>query len=196
MAQSWPQLAGNHERQILAVPAGSDGASDTYAYESLGESELAWLRTLRPAAAFDDDVFLCHGTPTSDLEYLLESVDPTGLRAANAAEIEARLAGQNAKVVLCGHSHTPRSVRSPRGQLLVNPGSVGLPAYYAHRPYPHSVESRSPDARYAIVEQRGSVHHAELLSVPYDYAPVAELARARGREEWAVALISGYALPD
>jgi putative phosphoesterase len=195
-AQDWPQLAGNHERQILAVPKGGAGASDGYAYETLGPAELAWIATLKPAGVFDDDVFLCHGTPTSDLEYLLESVDERGIRAANAEEITARLGDVSAPVVVCGHSHTPRSVRTLRGQLLVNPGSVGLPAYYAHRPHPHSVENRSPDARYAVVEKRGGAHRAELVSVPYDYAPMVELARLRGRPDWVQALVTGYALPD
>jgi predicted phosphodiesterase len=196
MAQDWPQLAGNHERQVLAVPSGGGGASDSYAYSMLGAAELAWIATLKPAAAFDDEVFLCHGTPSSDLTYLLESVDERGLRAANAAEIAERLGGVRAAVVACGHSHTPRSVRAPSGQLLVNPGSVGLPAYYAHRPSPHSVENRSPDARYAVVEKRAGAYRVELLSVPYDHAPMVELAKQRGRPEWAEALLTGYALPD
>jgi predicted phosphodiesterase len=194
MAQDWVQLAGNHERQLLEVPNGGGGTSDTYAYSTLGAAELAWIRTLRPWRAFDDEVFLCHGTPASDLVYLLESVDPAGLRAANSAEIEERLAGHTSAVVACGHSHTARAVRSARGQLLVNPGSVGLPAYDARRPHPHLVESRSPDARYAIVEKRAGVFRAELHAVPYDHEPMAKLALARGREEWAHALRTGYAL--
>jgi predicted phosphodiesterase len=196
MAQDWPQLAGNHERQVLAVPRGGAGASDTYAYETLGPAELAWIASLKPAGVFDADVFLCHGTPTSDLTYLLESVDERGIHAADAAEIGARLGDVRAPVVLCGHSHTPRSVRTLEGQLLVNPGSVGLPAYYAHRPHPHSVENHSPDARYAVVEKRAGAFRVELVSVPYDYQSMAELARARGRSDWEQALVSGYALPD
>jgi predicted phosphodiesterase len=194
MAQSWPQLAGNHERQILAVPDGEAGESDTYAYSTLGAPHFAWLRTLRPAAAFDSEIFLCHGTPKSDLQYLLESVDPGGLRAASADEIEARLSGQQSPLVLCGHSHVPRAVRSARGQLIVNPGSVGLPAFDARRPHPHVVENRSPDARYAIVEKRAGLFSAELRSVPYDHESMVKLALLRRRDDWAHALRTGYAL--
>jgi hypothetical protein len=35
-----------------------------------------------------------------------------------------------------------------------NPGNVGLPAYDDIHPYPHVVETASPDARYAIVERQ------------------------------------------
>ena len=88
----------------------------------------------------------------------------------------------------------PRSVRTPKGQLIVNPGSVGLPAYDATRPEPHVMETGSPDARYAIVEGEGRTWSASLLAVPYDYAEMSKLARARGRHDWAHALATGYAL--
>jgi hypothetical protein len=97
-------------------------------------------------------------------------------------------------VVACGHSHVPRAVRSARGQLLVNPGSVGLPAFDARRPFPHAIENRSPDARYAIVEKRAGRFAAELRAVPYDHESMAKLARLRRREDWAHALTTGYAL--
>ena len=92
----------------------------------------------------------------------------------------------------CGHSHVARSVRSARGQLIVNPGSVGQPAYRDTYPYPHAIESGSPDARYAIAERRGGVWQACLISVPYPHQAMAALARSRARPDWAAALASGY----
>lgn len=191
MAQDWLHLAGNHERQILdaSVPRGE---SDQYAFSQLTPRELRWIGALRPSARFADDVFLCHGTPTSDIVDFLESVDPSGVRAATPAEIEQRLGAVDAALVLCGHTHVPRSVRSARGQLIVNPGSVGLPGYLASLPHPHVVQNGSPDARYAILERRSGAWRAALRTVPYDFAPMVELARVRGREEWARALRTGY----
>lgn len=194
MAQDWPQLAGNHERQILDDSV-ARSTSDAYAHAQLGTAELDWLRSLPPSVALDDDILLCHGTPSSDLVYLLETVDEHGLRMASASEIDERLGGVTAALVVCGHSHVPRAARNARGQLLVNPGSVGVPGYTAHSPRPHVVENGSPDARYAIVERHRGAWQVQLVAVPYDFRPMAELARARGRMQWYYALSTGYPVP-
>jgi putative phosphoesterase len=191
MAQDWAHLAGNHERQILddVVPR---GASDEYARAQLGAAELQWLAGLRHRQDYDDDVLLCHGTPASDLVYLLETVQGDRLRVASARELEERLDGVGAALVVCGHSHVPRSARSVRGQLVVNPGSVGLPGFFASEPHPHVVENASPDARYAIVERRRGVWTSSLIAVPYEFEPMVQLALTRHRAEWASALRSGF----
>ena len=191
MAQNWIHLAGNHERQLLTLSPAERGASDAYAYSQLTPTEIVWIALLRPMLALAD-VLLCHGTPRSDCEYLLETVTPQGLRAATREEIEARLHGTGVEVVACGHSHVPRAVRTRSGQLLINPGSVGLPAYDADHPFPHVVENGSPDARYAIVEKRGGRWIPELIAVPYGHGAMAELARLRGRSDWEAALSTGY----
>lgn len=191
MAQGWTHLAGNHERQILDT-AVAPGPSDAYARSELGAAELAWLRTLAPRGQLGQDVLLCHGTPHSDLQYLLETVEAGGVRVATPEEIDARLGGETAALVVCGHSHMPRSVRSARGQLLVNPGSVGLPGFRAEEPLPHCMQNASPDARYAIVEHRAGHWHAALLTVPYDHLAMARLAQQRGRPQWQRALATGY----
>jgi len=191
MEQDWTQLAGNHERQILdrSVPR---GASDEYARSQLSARELEWIAALGPRADYADDVLLCHGTPDSDLVYLLETVEPARVRVATAQEIEARLGAATAALVVCGHSHVSRSVRSARGQLLVNPGSVGLPGYFASEPHAHVIENASPDARYAIVERQAGGWTSSLMAVPYDFRSMAELAHRRGRAEWRRALLTGY----
>ncbi len=191
MAQDWLHLAGNHERQLLTLGPDERGPSDAYAYSQLTPVELAWIATLRSTGLFGD-VLLCHGTPYSDAEYFLETVTPDGRRAATRDEIEARLQDADARVVACGHSHVPRVVRTRRGQLLINPGSVGLPAYDSDYPFPHVVENGSPDARYAILEDRGGRWIPELIAVPYDHDAMAQLARLRGRDDWEAALSTGY----
>lgn len=186
MAQDWIHLAGNHERQLLELgPSSSD--SDTYAHRQLGAAELAWLATLRPTRWLGSDILLCHGSPTSDVTCLLEEAE----RPASAAQIADRLGAIDAALVLCGHSHVPRSVRS-RGRLIVNPGSVGQPAYTDDHPYHHVIESGSPDARYALLEHRAGTWRPSLISVPYASEPMAALAAARGRPDWARALLTGY----
>jgi predicted phosphodiesterase len=193
MSSGWLSLAGNHERQLLSMADGErPGASDEYAYSQLGERELQWLRTLKPFAQFSDEVFLCHATPRSDCEYFLETVDGAAMRLASLTEIAERLNGESSRVVACGHTHVPRSVRSGAGQLLINPGSVGLQAWDDDHPHFHVMEIGSTDARYALIEKDRNGWTTALIAVPYDYRSMAALARLRGRPEWERALLSGY----
>ncbi len=194
MEQDWLHLGGNHERQLLDRPVVHMSASDAHARERLSEGSLAWIRQQRCVHRLADDVFLCHGSPRSDLEYFLETVTPQGIRLATAEEIAERRGDTPARLIACGHSHVPRALRAPDGCLLINPGSVGLPGYDDDHPYPHWVDNGSPDARYAIAE-RGDEGDwsAELLAVSYDFRSMAELAHRHGREDWAVPLATGYA---
>ena len=193
MAQDdWVQLAGNHERQLLEDPPAGRGASDAYAHTQLPEAAFAWIASLRHCRAYADDVLLCHGSPRRDAEALLDTVTPQGLRLARMNEIETRLGEAAATLIACGHTHLPRVLRSARGQLLVNPGSVGLPAYVDDEPYPYAVENGAPEARYAIVERRAGGWCAELFAVPYAHETMAALAARNGRPDWAHALRTGY----
>lgn len=192
MTQDWVMLAGNHERQLLTIPPESQGASDRYAHGQLTADQLAWLSTQTSSMAYGDDLWLCHGTPASDSEYFLESVDAAGARVATADEIRQRLGQVTASVVACAHSHIPRCVRSDAGQLVVNPGSVGLPAYDDDQPCPHVMASGSPDARYAVLERRDGAWSCQLIAIPYDHEDMARLAQQRGRDDWAMALRTGY----
>ena len=192
MEQDWLQLAGNHERQILEFEPGKGTESDRYALSKMTPEMLAWLRSLPPDLRLDGCVQLCHGTPTSDVQYFMESVDAGGARMATAAEVLERRGEADARVFCCGHTHVPRMLRMPDGALIVNPGSVGLQAYDDEHPYPHVVENGSPDARYAIIERGNGGWQAMLLAVPYEFEPMAKLAEANGRPDWAVALRTGY----
>ena len=192
MAQDWLTIAGNHERQVLTQGPGQWGPSDAYTHAQLSPRELAWIGAQPPTSWFTEDVLLCHGTPDSDLDALLETLEPAGIRAASAREVSARLGQVRAPVVLCGHTHVPRAVRSSAGQWIVNPGSVGLPALETTYPVKVFVETGSPDARYAVLEQRPGGWSAALISVPYPHRAMAELAKAHGRPDWEIALRSGY----
>ena len=192
MAQNWTQLSGNHERQLLTLTGDQGEASDIYARSQLSQQTLDWISSLRPMHRLSSEVLLCHGTPDHDQKYLLETVAHGRTSLAAPQEVQTRLGSVSATVIACGHTHVPRSVRTAAGQLIVNPGSVGLPAYDDHHPSYHVVENGSPDARYAILEKRGKRWTSALIAVPYDHAAMAQLARLRGREDWAAALLTGY----
>lgn len=194
MAQDWLHLGGNHERQLLDRPIERMSAADAHARARLDPQALGWIAAQRPTHRLDAEVFLCHGSPRSDIEYFLETVTPNGLRLACADEIAQRRGDTPARLIACGHSHLPRALRAPDGCLLLNPGSVGLPGYDDDHPHPHWVDNGSPDARYAIAERHADgVWRAALLAVPYDHRPMVEQALQHGREDWAVPLATGYA---
>ncbi len=192
MEQDWLNLAGNHERQLLTRGAGERGPSDEFAHAHLTSTELEWLASLKPSARFNPQVVLCHGIPTSDSEYFLETVEPSRVRPATRPEIDERLGKVDAELIACGHTHIPRVVRASTGQLIVNPGSVGLQAYDDILPYPHVIEVGSPDARYAIAERLKEDWIVSHIAVPYPYEAMAKLAEKHQRPDWAKALCSGY----
>ncbi|HWH72967.1 MAG TPA: metallophosphoesterase family protein [Methylibium sp.] len=207
MALDWPTIRGNHERQLLSVPLDQQGDSDAQACRALGDAERAWLAALPNALRLPGDMQCCHGTPSSDLQYLLETVvdgfdaqrarcgeaTAHGLRAATADEVTARIGGgRHAAVLLCGHSHVPRILPLPGGALVVNPGSVGLPAYDDAHPLPHWVENDGPQARWALLERDvGGRWSARLRATGYDHAHAARRAEAHHRGDWADALRTG-----
>lgn len=191
MAQDWVQLAGNHERQLLEFGEKGGGESDAYAHAQLGPDVFEWMRSLRHSRPLDADVHLCHGTPRSDVEAFLDSVEGNHTRPATAEEIAARCSLSHPRVIACGHTHIPRVTQSSTGQLLVNPGSVGLQAYEDDHPHYYRVENGDAYARYATIEQRGGQWHAQIHPVPYDFESMARLADENGRPGWAHALRTG-----
>ena len=196
MAEAWISLAGNHERQILVSDPARRGPSDEFAHARLTPKEFAWLESLPATVKLTPEVLLCHGTPSSDIEYFLETIESGAVRAANSCEIESRVGSDMSSLIACGHTHIPRMVRTRQGQVVVNPGSIGLQAYADTHPSPHVVETGSPDARYAIVEKTLKLWSVTLLSIPYDHKSMADLAKLNGSSRWEHALLTGYCLRD
>lgn len=194
MARDWATMAGNHERQLLTQPLAQMGASDRHAAERLGAAQRGWLAAL-PAQLRPAPGLLCvHGTPGSDLKYLLQTVDAAGQRDATPEEVARRLGKPAAALVLCGHSHLQRmmTVLLPTGPVqVVNPGSVGLPAFDDDQGRPHVNEAGTPHARYALVEGEGLHWRVQLRQVVYDWEAAALQAEGHGRGDWADALRTG-----
>jgi putative phosphoesterase len=192
---AWTTIRGNHDRQLLDRPAEQMRPSDQAAAGELKNHHSAWLSTL-DASAEVEDLLLCHGTPDSDTTYLLETVEPDGrVRIATGAEVARRLDGTSARTVLCGHSHMARIVALDDGRVVINPGSVGLPAYTDIEPVRHSMEMGAPFARYAVLERRKASEPWEVSFrvVAYDWGAAADRASAKGRADWAHCLRTGFA---
>ncbi len=159
--------------------------------DTLRADHLDWVAALPERMTLGDDVLMVHGTPDSDLVYFLETVTPDGCRAATPDEIAQRAGDEPASLILCGHTHIPRTAKLDDGRLIVNPGSVGLQAYTDDLPYPHRIETGSPHARYAMVSRTAAGWNVEFHAVEYDWHTAAATAASRGRDDWTVALRTG-----
>lgn len=189
LARDVPSIRGNGDRLLLVEPRPPAFQASA---ECLAPRHFAWLRALPPTRVVLDDVLLCHGTPASDATYLLEPPTGEGGRPRPRDEIARDLAGVPQRLVCCAHSHVPRVVALADGMLVVNPGSVGVPAYDDDAPAPHVMESYTPHAKYAILTRRGPAWAVELIQVPYDWERASARAVALGRPDWATALASGW----
>ncbi|MBY3268851.1 metallophosphoesterase family protein [Rhizobium laguerreae] len=190
---SLTSVRGNHDRYLIEQDPASMHASDAAAYRQLTPSHLDWLRGLPFDIVYRGEVYLCHATPKDDNLYWLESVSPEGFVLLQPFEaIEALAEGIDLPLILCGHSHIPRAVRLSDGRLIVNPGSVGCPAYDDELPYYHKVEAGHPLASYAILEKAAGGWTWQFRSVAYDHMAMSALAAKRGRADWAHALATGW----
>ncbi|MEM0942853.1 MAG: metallophosphoesterase family protein [Pseudomonadota bacterium] len=180
----------------LMMASGADsiaGNYETFRPGQLSPEQEAWLTGL-PKTLDLGEIFCCHGTPVSDTDALIEEITLDRVELAPVQTIAARLAGIAHPVILCAHKHMPRMVMLPSGQVLVNPGSVGLPAYWNDEPVLHTVEAGSPHARYAILTRTGAGWAVEHVALPYPWDHAVAAARASGREDRAAFLATGRAL--
>ncbi|MBX9455493.1 MAG: metallophosphatase family protein [Rhizobium sp.] len=188
-----PSVRGNHDRYLVELDAGAMHEWEADALAELTPGHLDWLRALPPTLVWREAVFLCHATPRDDNRYWLEGVSAAGhVHLRPLAEIAALADGIAQSLILCGHSHLPRAVALPDGRLIVNPGSVGCPAYDDVTPHYHRVEAGTPLAAYAILERVGSTWVPTFRQVAYDHGAMARLAASRGRPDWSHGLATGW----
>ncbi len=189
-------ILGNHDRWIVEQNQSMMGPSDFAADAQLEQNHRDWLSSLPPTIQVED-VFACHGTPNSDTTYWMETVKQDGsICMAEQWQIEQYAAGIDASVILCGHTHLPRMMRLNDGRLLVNPGSVGCPAYDDVTPVPHVMQTGTPDAHYAILERDNGKWNVHLRAVQYESQKMIAMALAAARSDWACALKTGWIAID
>ena len=195
MALACPTLRGNHDRWMLHD--NPPGRTDALTRPLLAPEHRAWLATLPATLSLaDGTIFACHGSPArGDEDYLLEDVAAGRPMLAAEAAITPRLAGiGTATLVLCAHSHVPRVV-TIGPVLVVNPGSVGWPAYADTTPVPHIVEAGSPHARYALLTRTRAGWTCDLRAIVFDWEGAAQQAERHGRPDIAFAVRTGRVGP-
>ena len=192
MELALPTVRGNEDRIILDEPARHpDSPSLPFVQAGLDREHRQWLQELNFTMPAFEDFFLCHGTPETDSDYLLREVLDTGCRLLPAAVVARRLQAITQPIILCGHDHLPAVLGLPDGRHVVNPGSVGLPAYRDELPFPHAMEAGSAHARYGIVTMLQTGPMVEHIAVPYDWQSAAAAATRNGRSDWALYLSTG-----
>ncbi len=186
-------LRGNHERQLLELDRDAMGSADRIADAILTAADRRWFAALPERLEPMDGVLAVHGAPGDDLRYLLETVEPVGLREATDEEVIERLGADAGRfgLYLCGHTHLQRARQLPDGALVVNPGSVGWPAFPNEDPFPHRLEAGTPHARYTTVTRSGQSWTVNEHLVEYDVAHAALLAEQNSRPDIAQALLTG-----
>lgn len=191
IGRRYPTISGNEDRIVVDDTA---PLSDTIVSvrEQLDPRHMAWLESL-PTTAVVGEAFLCHGAPGSDTTYLLWEVEPDGARQRESSHVSSLLSTVANPVVLCGHDHVPQTRLLDGGRLVVDPGSVGLPAYDDDHPHPHIMATGTPHARYAVLSRQEGGWSVEHCSLSYDWQAAAETALSNGRPDWAAWLRTGCA---
>ena len=171
-------ILGNHDEYLFDAASLSDHTTSPpvllaveQCRNQLGAAEIGWVksfaRQVRIPVSSTASLLLFHGSPDSNnYDLLAETPD---------AELAEQLLGHKAEVMACGHTHI-QMLRQHRGQLLVNPGSVGLPFERFVHGGPPTILAH---AEYAIVQFRGGDVSVELRRIELDRALLAEAA-----QEW------------
>jgi diadenosine tetraphosphatase ApaH/serine/threonine PP2A family protein phosphatase len=188
----WPTVRGNHDRWVTDWPPEKHDRSDAFAYQALVSCQLEWLRALPATIEIGGGLFACHGRPDDDNAYLLENIGGARLVPARRTEVADRLDAVGARFVLCAHSHLPGLVATDQ-KMIINLGSVGLPAYEDPSPPAHVSESGSPVARYAVLQLDGDRASFEHIALPYDHCAAARRAEENQSPAWAHFLSTGFA---
>ena len=184
-------VSGNEDRALVEAARGTTASGmASFCIARFRDEQIAWLARCSRTLEWDD-ILAFHGTPEDDATYLLTAGDRNGIRERDLSEVRYLLGGRTARLALCGHDHTPRHVRLANARHIVNPGSVGCPAYLDDVPVPHAIENGTPHARYALIDRGGSSIDVNLVTVTYDWSAAAREALDNGFPDWAHWLATG-----
>jgi putative phosphoesterase len=187
-------ISGNQDRNIIESLNKIDiHPTMKNVISSVNHQITEWLQSLSSSLVLFDEFFSCHGKPTKDDEYLIESITGQGSCIRSQKELTDELHDIRQEIILCGHSHMPRIIYLQNNKTIINPGSVGLPAYEDDLPYYHTMESGSPHARYCIISKEGSELKVDSVALSYDWETAAECAFRNDRSDWGKSILTGYA---
>jgi predicted phosphodiesterase len=186
-------VCGNHDRYLIERTVHGPGSWETPILDQMSPAILNFIHALPFSAVFEDIAYLCHASPLNDKDDWLEHYEngrPVGTKPLS--HIEGRAKGVNFPVLLCAHSHIARLVQLDDGRLIVNPGSVGCPAFLDDSPgRAYKLENNNALAAYATIRQGQNGFDVAFHKIAYDNMTMAKLAADRGFSDWADALSTG-----
>ncbi|SET42827.1 phosphoesterase, MJ0936 family [Natronincola peptidivorans] len=185
-------ISGNQDRNIIESLNKIDmHPTMNYVINSINSQTIEWLKSLNRTHILFDKFFSCHGKPKEDNQYLIESITEQGYFIKSPKELTDELYDISQEIILCGHSHIARIVHLENNKTVINPGSVGLPAYEDEFPYYHIMESGSPHARYCIISKEDLEFKIENIALAYDWNTAAECAARNNRNDWEKSMLTG-----
>jgi putative phosphoesterase len=177
-------ILGNGDFDILSNH--NDNKTMNENFSDLSEVNRKWIKDL-PKYLVENDLTIFHGTMNSMYEYFFEYIKNGRVNVYETEEIKNRVQKIKTKYIGCGHSHIER-IMTIDDQILINPGSVGLPAYSDNEPK-HKIETLNNRAKYIEVNENEIV----VNYIKYDYKIAAKQARKNNREDWAYSIETGRA---
>ena len=185
-------ISGNGDRLILeSLDSTSKFKTLEYVKTQIDNDVIDWLKRL-PFELINNNIYCCHASPDSDTTYLLENLKPDHIAVKEYPEIDNILKDIKQEIVVCGHSHISRLVKTTN-KTIFNPGSVGLPAYKDELPIPHKMENFNSYARYSVVTLSENLVKIEQVAISYDYEVAARMAEKNERNDWAKWIRTGKA---
>ncbi len=185
-------ICGNGDR-IIFEHLGEVSTYKTMEYvkAQIDNNTINWLKKL-PFDLIHESIYCCHASPHSDTTYLLENLKSDHITVKEYSEIDKILKDIKQEIVVCGHSHVSRVVKTAN-KTIHNTGSIGLPAYEDELPIPHKMENFSPNARYSILTLSENPVKIEQVVISYDYEAAARKAEENERSDWAKWIRTGRA---
>jgi predicted phosphodiesterase len=186
-------LCGDEDRKILeSTPAQlEENQTLKYVYDDLDDDILYWIQNLPFEKIIGEDFYMIHGTFNDDSIYMLEDVSSGNAVLRDDKKILEIIDDIKSKFVMCGNSCIPRCSRLSSGQVVINPGAVGLQAFKGNYPVSHQIENNTPEASYLILTVEDDKYEIELVKVAYDFEKAALKAEENGRKDWAYSLRTG-----
>jgi predicted phosphodiesterase len=175
-----PQVMGNADAFLLD-PTPTEHAEgdqkkieeiDAWCAGQLSEADRAFLASFRPTAG----VPLGEGTTLLAYHASPRSYDEGITTETPDVALAEMLAGHHAQVFAGGHTHM-QMLRRHRDQLVLNPGSVGLPMDAVP---PVDGIRNAPWAEYAEVTAEGGRLEVSLRRTPFDVAALLRAADESG----------------
>ncbi|WP_461633598.1 metallophosphoesterase family protein [Labilibaculum euxinus] len=184
-------ISGNQDRFIREnLSEKTDFITLEYVKSQIDDKVIEWLNSLPFDTIYDDKIYCCHASPQNDSIYLLESLEKDYVAIKDKNEIDALLTHVKQSIVICGHSHVSKIVETDN-KLIVNSGSVGLPAYDDDLPIYHKMENYNPYANYAILNFYDNSIKVDKIAIKYDSESAAKLAELNNRDDWATWIRTG-----